>query len=300
MADSFSLKIMSLFEAGARLECNTETVCLAAHIYHKFFKLMPRYSDYDLYMFASASIKIATMFFEQHINNDKIVLAMMSVIHGTKLYLDNRVREKLRQSVDFTAKIICINMQYQVDFKDTKRQTIGDLAKAKERSENLISMIAKHAEESDDDLEAETFEEKLLLNNSRYSISGQRYLTHYLKCIKLLIKPENQADFNKICDVAWTLLADFYWSPSVTQYHTDHIACASLLMAIKICLKTIKDQSFRNLLDKKWNLIFCDDLNNVHAQATSIAIVRQYQEYERVVSHEFNTYVIDPAKKAST
>jgi len=295
MADSNSLRVMCLFETGAQLRCSSEIIGLAAHIYHKFFRLKPEMDQFELFTFGAACIKLAHWFYEKQVRNSDITLVMVSVAHGPNYFLDDQAMSKLEHSIDVAAKVITINLNYQIDYKDTRMMTPGDLARARNPEEVItIDRDSSSDEEGDED---ET--DRLLSKNSRHLISSHRYLAHYLCTIKLLVDPSSEIPFWKISSIAWTYLTDFHWSPCVTQHYANHLACACLMMATETCrpeLDNPKYAEFWKLINKKWNLIFCDDLSQKRLEQTMITVAQQYDEYERILQHEFNTYVIDPKR----
>lgn len=311
MADSSSLKVMCLFEAGSRLErCSSEVICLAAHLYHRFFKVNPDRSGFDLFTFGAACIKLAHAFYEKPINNNDLVLIMASVAHGTCSTLDPSAKSKLEQSIDLAARIVSVNLEYQIDYKGTKMMTPGELIRRRGpvsmETDDIVAIEKddpSSSQSSDDgDGEDEDEADRLLTRNSRLLISPHRYLVHYLKHVKLLVDPQSMETFEKISNLAWIFLNDFYWSPCVTQHSANHLACACFMMAIQTFRKELENNKnphkviLWNLLDKKWNLIFCDDLEKTKLDHIIATIVQQYKEYERIFQHEFSTYVIDPTK----
>lgn len=303
MADSNSLKVMFLFEAGARLNCDTEAICLAAHIYHRFFRLNQELSQYEVFSFGAACIKLANWFYERPIDNGDLAMVMTSIVHGPRQFLDSGPKKQLEQSIDLAAKMISINLHYQIDYKDTRMTTPGQVLSSRDRFANEIITIDQSSSDEDDEEERDNYEiEKLLKNNDKNLISSHRYLVHYLRSIKLFVEEEPAlVYFRKIANLSWIFLTDFYWSPCITQHSSDHVACACLVMAIETFRKELENDRSKEavkqlwqLLDKKWHLILCDDLKQEHLDRIIGIIVNQYAEYERVLQHEFSTYVIDP------
>lgn len=319
MADSNTLKVMSIFEVCSRLELGAEITCLAAHIYHRFFKLEQICKNihlFELYTLASASIKLALCFYEKKYDAEGLCLAMINTIHGPHFYLDSQSRTKLEHSIDLMAKVMSINLNFQINHKDTRWTTPGVLNQryrsqtaAEEANRRTIVEITFSSEDetssssSDDEDSTLSKIDRLLAKNDKYQISSHRYLAHYLKTIKMLVKPEAIGYFTKIANVAWTFLSDFHWSPCVTGICNNHLACASLMMAIEVYReemeksKTAEKTEFWHLVNKKWNFIFCDDFNSDHLQRAADTIIEQYREYDRVIQHELSIYVIDPLRR---
>lgn len=312
MADSSSLKVMYLFEAGSRLRCSAEVVGLAAHLYHKFFRQQQDMNQFDLYTFGSACLNLARHFYETKCDSSAsseyrhkladcldIAVVMISVVHGPEQILDVTHENNLALSINYASQIIAINLNFQIDYKDTRRMTPGDILRTtksipEQYDDNFVAQ-----ESSDDEYYNRDEAEKALSRNCKHTISSHRYLAHYLKCIKLLIHPESELYFRKIANVAWIILSDYHWSSSVTRHYSHHLACASLMMAIETCRKELDSTMSAkavlwDLVNKKWNLIFCDDFNNQKLEQTIYTIVNQYSEYDRLMKHEFSTYVIDP------
>lgn len=314
MADSSSLKVMCIFEAGNRLGLGAEITCLAAHIYHRFFRIKIM-SQFDQFTFAAASMKLAHWFYERDYDLDNICLVMNNILHGQSLFLNKNALDRVKWSIKLAAKVICTNLDYQINFKDTRFTTPGALQEQfREHDEQhqintrrpIIINLSDEEDESSSlsDDEGGLTKAELLLNKIEKSqIGSHRYLVHYLKTIDLLIEPEMKEYFEKISNLAWIMLSDYYWSPSVTQIYANHLACACLIMAIEIYrpkLETSRQPERKNLwhiLDKRWNLILCDDFPTRHLNRAVINIVVQYNEYKRVMQHELNTYVIDPLRR---
>lgn len=298
MADSSSLRVMCIFEAGSRLRCRSEIICLACHLYHRFFRVKHEMNHFELYTFAAASIKLAHWFYEVEFRPKELCVAMASIIHGPDYHVSPEQFKKLERSIDLAAQVISINIDYQINYKDTKLSTPGDLAAARQRDMIEVITIPKSDESSSEEDSDGEAEEALLTNNDKYQISSHRYLVHYLKTIKLLVEPEDISYLTRIANTAWSILCDVYWSSSVTQRYSDHWACICLMMAIEVWRERFeKDERasrFWALINKKWNLIFCDNLSNEHLERDIYLIADLYQEFERVFQQEFNTYVIDP------
>lgn len=306
MADTNSLRVMSIFEACARLECGSELTCLAAHIYHRFFRLRQQMNLYELYTFAAASIKLAHWFYEKQFNCDDLALVMMSIIHRPDFLLDPESHKKLTHSIELAAKIMAINLDFQINYKDTrlttpgllKAQNRGHLEGNRNKGAQVIEFSSSESSSSSDQLEDES--EWLLNKNDKHQVSSHRYLAHFLKTVQMLVTHEAMEEFTTICNRAWTILSDFHWSPCVTSIYANHLACTSFMIAIEKSRDNLAHSRVKarkdlwTLLDKKWNLIFCDDFSNEHLNRAIRSIKDQYEEYERVIQHELNTYVIDP------
>lgn len=315
MADSGSLKVLCIFEAAGRLEYSSELTCLAAHIYHRFFRLKPL-SQFDLYTFAAAAIKLAHWFYEQTLDSKNLCLVLNNILHGQDLYLNENNLLKIERSIDLAAKVICSNLDYQINFKDTRMTTPGILQERfREEDAQLLNARKKPAivvefssdDEDSSDLSEEegglTKDDILLSKIDRNQAGSHRYLAHYLKTIKLLIKPDVMDQFDRISNLAWTFLSDYHWSPCVTQIYSNHLACACLIMAIETLRPELNTnrhpdkKELWKLLDKRWNLILCDDFPSKLLNRAIVSIVGQYDEYHRLLQHEFSTYVIDPLRR---
>jgi hypothetical protein len=315
MADSNSLKVMSIFEVGARLDYGSELTCLAAHIYHRFFRVQQQTSMFDLYMFASASLLVAHWFYEKTLVPYDLYLVMCDILHGQDFFITEEITKNLTHSMELAAKIICTNLDYQVSFKDTRLTTPGLLREqyrsreaeiaAQAKNNTIIDLVdseEKSSSSSEDEDTNETKADRLLTKNDRNKISSHRYLVHYLKIIKSLVHEDVMDYFEKISNVAWVFLCDYHWSPCVTQILSNHLACACLMMAIEVFRPQLEDSKVKEraelwkTLDKKWNHILCEDLNEKQLKRAIDLIVDQYEEYSRVVQYELNTYVIDPLR----
>lgn len=299
MADSSSLRVMCLFEAGSRLRYRSEIICLAAHLYHRFFRVKHEMNHFELYTFASAALKLAHWFYERDFDMKELCIAMSSIIYGTDKfnYLSPSDLRKLERSIDLAAQVISINIDYQINFKDTKLVTPGDLAAARKRdlAGPEVIPIDNSDESSDEDSDQEAEAAYLLTNNDKHQISSHRYLVHYLKTIKLIVEPEDICHLTRIANTAWSILCDVYWSSTVTQRYSNDWACICLMMAIEVWRERLqKFPRFWKLINRKWNLIFCDDLTNERLERDIFLIADLYQEFDRLIQQEFNTYVIDP------
>lgn len=310
MVDSNSLKVMYLFEAGSRLRCSSEVIGLAAQLYHKFFRLQQDINQLDLFTFGSGCINLARHFYEISDScKDKfddcfdIALIMTSIIHGPEVILSRKQEDHVASSINYASQIISINLNFQIDYKDTRRTMPGDILRSSRYLIDDDEYYGSQEKESSDDEYYDVDEaESLLSKNSKYTVSSHRYLAHYLKSIKLLIHPESAKYFKKLSNIAWIILNDYHWHSSVTQHYSHHLACASLMMAIESCRKELDSTMSAkailwDLVNKKWNLIFCDDFNNQKLEQTILTIVKQYSEYSRLLELEFCTYVIDPQNK---
>ena len=300
------LRVMSIFEVGARLEMSSELMGLAAHVYHRFFRTREM-ELFELYTFAAASLKLAHKFYEQPFRDHEVCLVMINIIHGPNYYLSEESENKLLHSIDLAAKIIPVNLDFQINYKNDSRITPGELreraAALNENKKQIVSVgLEQSSSENDDDNDDMPIPQtdQLLTNNDRNEISSHRYLVHYLKAISLLVKPEGQKHFKLISNLAWIILCDLHWTPAVTLWNPNHLACVSLIMAIEIVRPDLEKSSSRAkaelliLLNRKWNLILCDDLSDTRLVRAFGLIADQIFEYERLMQHEFSTYVIDP------
>jgi len=306
-----SLKVMCIFEAGATLGCESELVCLAANIYHRFFRGKEK-PQYDVFAIAAASLKLAHRFCEQPLSGRNLILAMMSIIHGRKFFLDGRTYDRLRHTICLAERIIATNLDYQLDFRYERMLTPGQLQEqyrnramqgiANRPKQVIVIDCDEDSSSSDDDDQPIPKADLMLAKNSKHTISAHRYLLHYLKTVQSLLKQNCQVtseSFGKICNVAWIILCDCHWSHSVTNIDAHHLACACLIMAIEICrngLEKSRNQAKLQLwsqLNREWNLIFCDDFPNVHRDRALDSIVLQYNEYERLMQEELSMTVIN-------
>lgn len=239
------------------------------------------------------------------------------IIHGKELYLSKTNLEKLVRSIDLAAKVICTNLDYQINFKDTRLNTPGLLQEqyrnqeAEEQNNRKILLLdisfsddeESSSSSSDEDEDGETRADRLLSKNDKYQIGSHRYLVHYLKTIRMLVNPGGEEYFEKISNLAWTLLCDYHWTPCVTQVYSNHLACTCLIMAIEVYRPKLEKSRLLErselwcLLNKRWNLIFCDDFSNKLLSRAINLIVEQYDEFDRVLQHEFSTFVIDPLRR---
>ena len=316
MTDLSSLKVMCIFEACSRLDCRSELTCLAANLYHRFFRTKVR-DGFDCYAVATASIKLAYRFHELPIDERSLIVAMMSIIHGPEFYINSSALKKLKQTITTYEKVISTNLEFFLNFKDDRmitprqweEQYRNQLAEREANKPKPVTiMFGSDDESSSDDeelyavplLKADT----LLTRNCKYSISSHRYLLHYLKIVQLLIPAgENELlkIFEKISNVAWVILSDYHWSQSATQVYADNLACVCLMMAIETFrdqLENSKFESRRKLwrqLDRKWNLILCDDFTNLFRDRLIDSIVSSYDEHERLLRHELSLFEMDPA-----
>lgn len=309
MADANSLRVIYIFEACARLRCRSEIAALAAHIYHRFFRIKPDMSQFELYIFGSACIMLAHRFYEMDLKAEDLAMVAASIVHGPDYYLGAKMVKKLATSINVTSLVIAVNTNFEITYKDERLQTPGDLLRSirtpgqevielsDDDDNDAISVDSEVAEVDTDEAEY------LLTSNCKHLISSHRYLAHYLYSIKILVEPGVYNLFGRLCNLAWTFLNDFHWSPSVMGHLPDHIACSCLMMASQISTKELEKCSeeeepekvqFYKLIDKRWNLIFCDDLPNEKLSRTIYTIIKNYAEYERIFRKEFTTDVIDP------
>lgn len=300
MADSNCLRVIFIFEAGAKLSCGSELLCLACHLYHRFYRVNQELTQYDMYTFGAACIQLASWFYELPVSADDLALVMASVAHGsgtdTVLTKENKVH--VARSIALATKVVAINLDFQINYKDTRMLTPREVLAGNQRlmAEEVIEIDRDSTEEEQEEEE----KSRLLVRNKRHLISSHRYLIHYLKAINSLIPSECSKDYNLICNIAWSYLSDFHWVAHVTQHYSNHLACACLKMAIETCKPDLMDSTNSNklklwsILNKKWNLILCDDFSQEKLDRLIGVIVGDYLEYERVMQHEFSTYVIDP------
>lgn len=314
MADSNSLRVMCIFEVGARLNYSSELTCLAANIYHRFFRLQRQESMFDLYMFGSASLLLAHWFYEKTLVPYDLCLVMNDILHGPDFFITQDMTQNLTHSMELAAKVICTNLQYEISFKETRLTTPGLLQElnrnreaesASSRAPVILELVESDSEESsssEDDDANETKADRLLTKNDRNKISSHRYLVHYLKIMKYLVHEEAMEYFVKISNVAWVFLCDYHWSSAVTQILSNHLACTCLMMAIEVFRPQLENSKVNEkavlwrTLNRKWNFIFCDDFNEKHLQRAINLIVDAYEEYHRCIQYELNTYVIDPPR----
>lgn len=317
MADANSIRIIYIFEACARLRCQSEIQALATHIYHRFFRIKPDMSQFELHLYGSACILLAHRFFERELDTKDLAMIAASIVHGPDFYLSKKMITKVANSINLISLVISINTNFEISFKDEQFMTPGDFlrsVRAKIPTQEIIDIDDSMSVNGNEDEEEEEEEddvdraEYLLTNNSKNLISSHRYLTHYLYSIRLLVDPgtHSQKLFNKLCNIAWTFLNDFHWSPAVLCHRTDHIACACLMMAAEFCLRELQPaagddqeepaekEQYRKLLGKKWNLILCDDLSNEKCTRTISIIMKHYAEYEQIFRKEFTKDVMEP------
>lgn len=311
MTDPDALKVMCIFEASARLKCESELTCLAAYIYHRFFRDKEK-GKYDVYAFATAAINLAHRFYDEPCDVKRLLLSMVNVIHGSTFYMDNQIFKKLKQTVYIAERIIATNLEYHLNFKDERmitpmqlqEQYRNRLIEDANRAKQVILIDSEESSSDDDDDRPLPKLDSSLAKNSKYSISSHRYLVHYLKTIQLLLRTDCQQTmeiFEKISNVAWTFLCDYHWRANVTQIYPNHLACACLMMAIetfRVELEKSKVATRYELwcqLNKKWNLILCDDFPNIQRDRAFDSIVLNYNEYDRLMQHELAKTVLDPS-----
>lgn len=264
-----------------------------------------------MYTFAAACIllahnfyerPVATDYYERSLTSDHLTKVITSVAHGCTTMLEDRDRKSMAKSIDLAAKIISVNLDFQINYKDTKMLTPRELMALNQKNQEASEVIEIDRPTSEEEREEEE-REKLLVRNNRNNISSHRYLVHYLKAIKSILPEECLKHFPIICKLSWSFLSDFHWSPHVTQHYSNHLACACLQMAIETCKEALtqsrqeEKRKLWTLVNKKWNLIFCDDLDQRKLNRLILVIIKDYNEYERVFQHELNTYVIDPRNK---
>lgn len=287
MEDSNTLKVMCLFEAGAVLESGDELIGLAANLYHRFFKLNPDMNQFDLYTFAAACIKLAYWFYEKRVKDSNLCIVMADIARGVE-FLGDESLAKLEHSVKLAAKIVAYNLNHEVNYRDKRAITPGDFCRENAKNVAPIRVYAAQGLKEEPDSEFGLEEDEILLSrNSKYEISPHRYLVHYLKTIKLLVDPKDEQDFQLVCNLSWIFLSDLHWSPYVITEYGNHLACSCLMTAIEALRQKLrKKQALWKLLNKQWNLIFCDDLDNKRSTIIISKIVEQYDKYNRALQTE--------------
>lgn len=294
MSDSVSLKVMVIFEVCARLRCDPELTCMAAHLYHKFLRSMMDTSGLDLYAVAGACIRLAHWHFSEPLDIEDLILVIAHIAKLPPDLLDESGKNKLVRTIEIMTTVVLVNINFLVDFKDFRMATPGELSRLQRQANTLDETILSKKEPEISFEVKEDEEELLMVKYSRNLISPHRYLTHYLQSIELVIEDKfelGKLTFKKIANLSLVLLSDIYWSPSVLQFYASHIACACLMVAIESHRKDFElDDLSRRLFDRKWHLIFCDDLSDVHLKRIILqGVVRQYETYERIFEKEFNT-----------
>lgn len=306
MADSNALKVMVVFEAGARLGCSSELTCLAAQLYHKFFKSVSLdNSQIDLYAVAAACIKLANWHLCEHLSTTDLILVTANIANLPDELLTGSGRDKLAKTLDVVTTAILISLNFEVDFKDARYKTPQEISNMRKRNASHIEQSA-NVRPVESEMNYEITEDEVELLMQRYSknlISPHRYLVHFLNSISLVLDEEKgpiKSIFQQISNLAWIFLTDFFWGSRVLQVYANHIACACLMLAIEVFRSELQNSEDYGklwiLLDRKWNLIFCDDLNNLTLKQTVLAILRQYVDYERGFELEFSTYLIEPTR----
>lgn len=298
MVDADTIKVMVIFEACASLGQGAELAGLSAHIYHRFLMKSSDHSKYDLYTLAGACIKLGHWFYETRLDNKELVMVLLALAHGPRAQVDDQIRKKISKSIDIMVYVVAINLNFEVNYKDTRRITPGHLKNsyAAARQRMVTSKAIINDDESSSSIsDASDFEDPsdfLLTKNDKTIISSHRYLAHYLKSLHSVIEQSQDGFFCKLANVAWTLLSDVHYSPFVIHHRSPHLACACLTMAIQCCREFLNvvdeppKKRLWQLLDKKWNLILCNDLTNKQLDIIIESIVRQYNEYNRMFERE--------------
>lgn len=299
MADTVPLKVMCIFETGVKLKIGDELIGLAAYLYHRFFRTQDDISQFDLYTFAAACIKLSSYYYEKPVRNSDICIAMASLVHGPNYFLDKQSLNKLEDSIVLALKIVTFNLEFQINYKDNSEMTPGDLLRANAQNVapadfNILGHLYQNKEEEEEVNFDEFFPDSAetdIVKNSKYNISSHRYLVHYLKTIKLFVDATSEDDFKLVSNLAWIILSDLFWSPFVVKVYRDHLACACLMMAIAACrykldVRDKQKQALWKLLNKKWNLIFCDDLNTTRLRNIVHKTIEQFDEYDRLLEYE--------------
>lgn len=307
MADTTGLKVMSIFEAGARLNTNSEITCLAAYLYHKFIYHKGT-EQLDTFAYTTAALGLAYKFHDKHMSTKRLILATISLIHGPEFYIEPMVLKKMLHTVNLASAIISNDLQYYLNYKDEHRigpqqlnrlRKDGHQASAVSRQKVYDSSGDEVSSEDEDPIPAD---DKILRNNCKYSISSHRYLLHYLKSIKTILAPncpKTSKMFEEISNTAWMILCDYHWFPKVTRVRANHLACACLMMAIETyrdklenSKSAISSELWRQL-KRKWHLILCDNFNDVMKDRIIDDIVLSYADYESLMQHELNLVVVD-------
>lgn len=290
MADVEFLNVLTIFEACARLEQGAELAGLAAHIYHRFLKKTNKFRKYDRYILGAAAIKLAYWFYDYPLEIDNLVMIMIGLAHGPNAFLSDPVRSKLAQSIDLMANLITVNLEFEINFKSTVMTTPGILLNSYAASRNQPGAPSTS---NNSDLFDADYEDNMLSKIDKSLISGHRYLIHYLKSIHTMIEQAQENSFFKVCNIAWIIMSDIHWSPFIVVNRLPHLACACLTMAIEICRDDLEldDEPVKmrlwQLLNKKWNLIFCDDLSSRQLNILIESIVSQYGTHQALMDREF-------------
>lgn len=291
MNEGDEMRVMPVFEAGARLRIPSETQCLAAHLFHRFYyHTNQTFESCESYTVAAACLKLASMFYNQTIDSSDLSLVMSAIIRPKgNFYLDRATEMKYQRSIDLTMQIVLVNVRFEVNYKNMRRIPPGELAKrARAKVERETRMTPE---------EIRLEEERGLTRNNRDIISGQRWLAHYLKSIMYFVGGSGMPYFKKMANIAWTLLNDCHWTTGVIQNNQSHLACCCLIMAIEIlepalnCSKEDKEP-FWKFIDKKWNLILCDDFDDIRLGRMKSDVINYYKEFDRAIQNQFKTYVI--------
>lgn len=296
-------KVMFIFEACSSLGVGAELASLAARIYRQYLAKSTDMCRYDLYTVAAASIKLAHWFYELSLDMNELVIVLICTAHHPSAYADEGSLEVLVGSINLMASLICSNLAFEIDYKGIKRMTPGSVSAARHKKR-----LGTNNDNDDDDDDDESdnlmdvndpylLSDTLLSQNNKNQISSHRYLVHYLKSIKNLTEDAQESFFTKIANVAWTILSDLHWSPFVIYEKSSHIACACLMMAIEISKEDLdrddhpSKKRLWQLMDKRWNLILCDDLPNNRLNIMIEKIVRQYSEFDNILQREIHVTI---------
>lgn len=254
----------------------------------------------DVYAIAGACIKLAHAFYENYLIVDDLIIVLITISRGAAhSNVEDSFMEKLAKTLDIYQTAIAYKLEFNIAFADQARTTLSDL-----ELQNRMNMLPLPAwmRERDDENSGDTdspfpdddfdVRDDMMTRNSRELISPHRYLLHYLNMMKLLIEPSQENSFYRLANIAWVLLNDLYWTGMVLMHQSRKLACASLMMAIRICRKDLELTDEPNKMklwryvDKRWNLIFCDDFTNKQLNALLMSIVERYKDYDRLLEFD--------------
>lgn len=294
-------KVLIINDACARLESSSEIAALGCHIYSRFEYMMgDKIRSMDVYAIAGACLKLAHAVYESHLKLDDLILVLLTISRGPANNIpDKEFKSKLIKTINIYSMAISYKLEFNISFKDQARITLSDL-ELQNRSNMLPlpSWMLEREDEDDDDTDSpfsdDDFDQRddLMTKNSRELISPHRYLLHYLNIIKLLIESNQENSFYKLANIAWILLNDVYWSSMVLLCQSRKLACASLMLAIRICRKDLEQSGEPNkmklwqYIDKKWNLIFCDDFTNKQCDVLIINMVERFKEFDKLLEFD--------------
>lgn len=312
------VKLYSLFEVSACCKYPTDIVCLAANIYHKFsYAIDNRCNEYDVYSLVCACLRIAVRASELHVNNNYLIIAFTRIIHGQDFTIDDKILEKCSESIDLLEKVILRNIQYRIDYSIIRKQTPGQLSVDWKRKRESRSDIALFDSEYYCDIEFKEFVKKQStdiaslerVENLR-TPSAHHYLSHYLYCISQLCDYHNKDETEEkneksrkmlilIANIAWTFLTDCHLSPLVVIKQPDHLAVASFMMAVEVVKDEFEQRPLRYgkmwvILNRRWNLIFCDNLTNKQLIFLIRDIAKVYERFEIALMKELQIFTSDP------